>query len=315
MIYLILAILSSSSVAVLMRLSGKHSRNGMTMLAANYLMCTAAACVTGWLSVGEGLLTPSQEGLLFTVLTGVVSGGLYLLGFVLLRWNMGRSGVVLPATFQKLGIALPTLAAITIFRETPRWTQLVGIVLAVTAILVMQERQAKQETAGRGSMPGLIALMITCGGCDLMAKVFEAWGNQAQKDHYLLLTFLTALALCVILCVVKRQGVTRADVLWGFAIGVPNYMSARFLLLSLTQVDAMVVYPTFSVGVIVLVTVVGVMCFSEKLGRRKLAALALILVALALMNMGGEKADETVDHGGQRIPQSQGSGAGASAGE
>ena len=43
MLYLILAILSSMLVSVLMRLSGKFSKNGMTMLAANYAMCTVAA--------------------------------------------------------------------------------------------------------------------------------------------------------------------------------------------------------------------------------------------------------------------------------
>ena len=132
MLYLLLAILSSMLVAVLMRLSGRFSRNGMTMLAANYAMCTAAAwLLAGGPATGMASIVPAGEGLGFTVFAGVLSGGLYLLGFVLLRWNMGRNGVVLPATFQKLGVMLPTLAAITIFRETPRWTQLAGIAIAV----------------------------------------------------------------------------------------------------------------------------------------------------------------------------------------
>jgi len=283
MLYLLLAILSSMLVAVLMRLSGRFSRNGMTMLAANYAMCTAAAwLLAGGPAAGVAAIVPDGEGLGFTVLSGVLSGGLYLLGFVLLRWNMGRNGVVLPATFQKLGVMLPTLAAITIFRETPRWTQLAGIAVAVAAILVMQGRQ---EKSGSRSLPGLIALMLTCGSCDLMAKVFETWGNAAQNDHYLLYTFVTAFLLCVILCIVKKQGITWGDVLCGMAIGVPNYLSARFLLLALTQVPAVVVYPSFSVGVIVLVAVIGVLCFHEKLEKRKLAALAMILGALVLLNV------------------------------
>jgi len=279
MIYLLLAILSSMSVAVLMRLSGRFSRNGMTMLASNYLMCSLAAMM---LAGGVGHIVPAGEGLGFTVASGVFSGVLYLLGFVLLRWNMGRNGVVMPATFQKLGVMLPTIAAITVFRETPRWTQLAGIAVAAAAIIVMQDKADKQ---GRGSLLGLIALMVTCGGCDLMAKVFETWGNPAQNDQYLLYTFFTAFALCVLLCIVKKQGITPGDVLCGLAIGVPNYMSARFLLLALTQVEAVVVYPTFSVGTIVLVTLFGVLAFREKLNARKYIALAMILGALALLNV------------------------------
>ena len=277
MLYLILAILSSTAVAVLMRLSGRFSKNGMTMLASNYAMCTiAAGLLAGW------PLIPSGEGLIFTVATGAFSGVLYLLGFVLLRWNMGRNGVVLPATFQKLGVMLPTIAAITIFREAPQWTQLVGVAVAAAAILFMQERQ---EKSGERSLPGLLALLLVCGGCDLMAKVFEHWGNPLHNDHYLLFTFVTAFLLCVALCIVKKQGVAWGDVLCGLAIGVPNYMSARFLLLSLTSLPGVVVYPSFSVGVIIAVALVGVICFKEKLNRRKLIALGMILAALVLLNL------------------------------
>ena len=277
MLYLLLAILSSTAVAVLIRLSGKYSQNGMTMLAANYLMCTAAAGVlAGWPPI------PSGEGLAFTVAAGAFSGVLYLLGFVLLRWTMARAGVVLPATFQKLGVMLPTLAAITVFRETPQWTQLAGVAIAAAAILVMQERS---EKADRRNLPALLALLVVCGGCDLMAKVFEHWGNAAHNDHYLLYTFVTAFLLCAALCLYKRQGITRGDVLCGLAIGVPNYMSARFLLRALTQLDGVVVYPTFSAGTIIAVTAVGVLCFREQISRRKALALAMVLTALVLLNL------------------------------
>ena len=87
------------------------------------------------------------------------------------------------------------------------------------------------------------------------------------------------------LCVVKKQGITWGDVLCGLAIGVPNYLSARFLLLSLTTLPGVVVYPSFSVGVIVAVTLVGLLCFHEKLNRRKLIALGMILAALVLLNL------------------------------
>lgn len=277
MIYLLLAILSSTAVAVLMRLSGRFSKNGMTMLASNYLMCAvAASLLAGWPMI------PAGGGLVFTAAAGAFSGVLYLLGFVLLRWNMERSGVVLPATFQKLGVMLPTIAAITVFHETPRWTQLVGITIATAAILVMQEPREKAE---RRNLLGLVSLMIVCGGCDLMAKVFEYWGNPLHSDHYLLYTFGTAFLLCVVLCAVKKQGITLGDVLCGLAIGVPNYLAARFLLLSLTTLDGVVVYPTFSVGVIIAVTLTGLLAFREKLHSRKLAALGLVVAALALLNL------------------------------
>lgn len=277
MLYLILAIVSSMLVSVVMRVSERYARNGMSMLGVNYVMCTLAA---GLLTAGEPL---SGEGTALTVGLGCVCGALYLLGFVLLQWNIRNSGVVLPATFQKLGVLVPALAAITIFGETPRWTQLLGVGIAVGAILLMQGRTEK-GAASRNAV-GLLCLLLCGGVCDVMSKVFDNWGNPEQGNAFLLFTFLTALVLCAILCMVKRQKVSVPDVLCGLALGVPNYMSARFLLWSLREVPAVVAYPTFSVGTIVLVTAVGVVCFKERLDARKGIALAMILGALVLLNV------------------------------
>jgi len=278
MIYLILAIISSALVSLVMRLSEKYRQNGITMLAANYVMCTAAAII-----LAGGRIIPVGEGSGLTIALGSISGVLYLLGFVLLQWNVQRGGVVLPATFQKLGVLVPTIAAITIFGETPRVTQLLGIAVAGGAILLMQPRHSSQGQ--KVNLPGLLALLLCCGVCDVMSKVFETWGSAAQGDQFLVFTFLVALVLCILLCVVKKQSVTWTDVIWGLALGVPNYFSARFLLGALQDVPAVVVYPTFSVGTIIVVTLVGMLAFREKVEKRKLIALGMILGALALLNV------------------------------
>ena len=109
--------------------------------------------------------------------------------------------------------------------------------------------------------------------------------DTALKDQFLLYTFGTALILCTVLCVVKKQRFTWQDALWGLALGIPNYFSARFLLLSLGSVPAVVAYPTFSVGTIVAVTAVGMLCFRERLTPRKWIALGVILTALILLNI------------------------------
>ena len=279
MLYLVLAIASSALLAVIMRVSERYSRNDMTMLAANYLMCALAS-----VAYAGGVSMPADTtGMGLTVGVGLVNGALYLAGFVLLKWNITRSGVVLPSTFMKLGVLVPTVAAMLIFGEQPRITQLIGVAVALGAILLIQGVGGKGE--GSGGLGGLILLMLCGGTADTMSKVYETWGNPALKNHFLLFTFLVALMLCAALCILRRQKVTLMDALWGLLLGVPNYYSARFLLLSLEEVSAVVVYPTFSVGTIVLVTLVGALIFREKLGRRKMAVLGMVMAALALMNV------------------------------
>ncbi len=278
MLYLILAVLSSMLINVFMRLSEKHSRHPLSMLAVNYLTCGVMAV----LFTGRLELFPKMEGLPVTLALGAVCGVLFLAAFLLLRWNVGKNGVVLPATFMKLGVLVPTILSIVVFGETPRLFQLLGIAAAVIAILIIQGKGESEES---GSTLGLVALLLAGGMSDSMSKIYEELGSTALKDHYLLYTFGVALILCVALCLIKKQPLKGKDALFGLLIGIPNYLSARFLLLALGQLPAVVVYPSFSVGTIVLVTIAGVLFFGEKLNRRKWIALGIIMSALVLLNL------------------------------
>ena len=277
MIYLLLAIVSSALISVLMRISEKYSRSGMAMLAMNYLMC----CALGVLHTSGTELFPRAEGMGLTVFLAAVSGLLYLSGFVLMQWNLPRNGVLLTATFMKLGVIVPTAVSILVFGEQPRPIQLIGIALAICAIFLIQGRGEK----GAGSILGLVAVMLAGGGGDVMAKVFDETAPAALKNQFLLYIFMVAFVLCVLLCIIRKQKPGAMDMLFGLAIGIPNYYSARFLLLSIGEIPAMVAYPSFSVGTIIVVALVGVLCFREKLNRRKLVALGVILAALVLLNM------------------------------
>lgn len=275
--YLLLAILSSMLISVLMRVSEKYSRNRLSMLAFNYVMCGAMACAF----TGSVQLVPADPQLPRALALGAFNGVLFLGGFVLLQWNISKNGVVLPSTFMKLGVIVPTLAAITVFGEVPRWTQIIGILVAIAAIFMIQGEREKETK----SIAGLVILLLSGGLTDTLAKVYDVYGPSRLKDHFLLYTFAVALILCVALCIVRREKLGWMDVLFGLMIGVPNYFSARFLLLAVQSVPAVIAYPSYSVGGIVAVTLAGMILFKERLSRRKLAALGMILAALAMLNL------------------------------
>lgn len=128
-------------------------------------------------------------------------------------------------------------------------------------------------------------LLLAGGATDAMSKVYEELGVSALKNHFLLYTFMMAFALCVVVCLVKKQGVTKEDVGFGLVIGIPNFCSALFLLLSLADIPAMIAYPTYSVAAIVMVTLVGVVFFKEKLSRRQILSMFMIFAALVLLNI------------------------------
>lgn len=278
MLYLLLAILCSSLITILMRLSETRRKNNLSMLAVNYAACSLLAL----LFAGPTQLFPAVEGLRFTLLLGALGSVLYLGGFLLLQWNIARNGVVLPATFMKLGVLVPTLTSIFVFGENPRAVQLVGVAAAVIAIPLMQGGGASKQAS---SLLGLILLLLCGGFADGLSKIFEQIGPAELRNHFLLYNFIMAFVLSSALCIFKRQSLTLADAAFGMLIGIPNYLASRFLLLSLSHVPAVVAFPSFSVGAILLTVVAGVVLFHEKLNRRKCVALVIILLALVLLNL------------------------------
>lgn len=262
MIYLLLAIVSSTLVSVIMRLSTDRVRQNVAMLAMNYLMCTLLA--VGYTGVGS--LLPASSALGQTLGMGAVHGALYLAGFVLLQFNVRQNGVVLSATFMKLGLLVPMAVSILAFGEQPEVLQIVGFVLAVAAIVLIN--QNKEGGAVRSG--GSLLLLLLCGGCgDVMAKVFEELGEAALEQQFLLYTFVSALILCLALMLCKKQRPGVPEVLFGALIGIPNFFSAKFLLRALESVPAVIAYPTYSVATLLIITMTGVLLFPLCKGKQE----------------------------------------------
>ena len=278
MLYLLLAIISSALVSVTMRLSAGKVAGNTAMLAVNYMTCLAmAAYHSGW--NGEILQAP---GLGAAVAMGAVNGFFYLSGFVLLQRSVRENGVVLSSVFMKLGLLVPMTVSVVLFREMPSVIQGIGFCVAVTAIVLINWEKGG---AGKKVGAGLILLLLTGGAGDAMCKIFEELGEPALSEFFLFCTFGTALVLCFCLVVKKRERIGLREMAYGLLVGIPNFFSAQFLLRALESLPAVIVYPSFSVSTILVVTLAGVCFFRERLKVRQWAALGMILLALALLNL------------------------------
>jgi drug/metabolite transporter (DMT)-like permease len=278
MVYLCLAVLSSTAISFIMRISTGKVSARLSMLGINYLVCS----LLGAVYTGFDLLPAGASGLGFTAIAGAVSGILYLGGFVLFQWNTAKNGIVLSSIFMKLGLLVPMVLSVLLFGEFPTFVQIAGFCIAVFAIVLINFQ--KEKTEGRFLLP-LVGMLLTCGGADVMSKVFEAWGPAALSEQFLFYTFAVAFILCALLVVCKKERPGIRELLFGTAIGIPNFFSAKFLLLSLNHLPAVVVFPSFSIGTMLLTTVAGVCFFTERLQKLQWAALSAIILALLLLNI------------------------------
>ena len=130
----------------------------------------------------------------------------------------------------------------------------------------------------------VLALVLN-GTADAMSKVFAQLGRRQDDGLFMFYIFLFAGLATLVLLVRQHRPLTRRDVLFGVAAGVPNFLSSRLLLAALTRLPAFLVYPCYSVGVILVISAASFFLFRERLNRRQLGAAGMILGALVLLNL------------------------------
>ena len=279
MLYLILAIVSNSVLSLIMRLGEGRVKCRNAMFAANYFVCSAMAI--GFM--GAGNIIPTGTGVAHATLLGLLNGVVYLSSLMLMQKNIHINGVVLPSVFSRIGaLIVPLIVSILCFGEIPTWMQAVGFVLALAAILLINYRR---DGAAANSVMMLFALLLMDGVVAIMSMIFNKTGNIALSDHFLFFTFASACLMCVALILKGKEKPALVDIGFGLLFGVPNFLSSKFLLKALESVPSVIVYPMRSVASIVIITLAGVLLFREKLTKRQLIAMGIILVSLVLLNI------------------------------
>lgn len=278
MIFLLLAIVSSSLVSIVMRLSTGRIKANMGMLAANYGTALVLSLATG----SAPGFNVAAEGFGFALLLGAINGVLYMVSLSKFQKCVGENGIVLSAVFMKLGILVPILMSVTIFAEKPSLVQLLGFVAAIISIVLINS--GGEKTEGKFDL-SLVILLILSGAADSMAKILEEMALVSQSGVFFTLTFLVAMSLCIISLLKSGQRMGRNELLFGCLIGIPNFMSAKFLLSALERMPAVIVYPSNSVATILVVTLAGIFAFREKMSAKQWFAMLLILAALVLLNV------------------------------
>jgi len=278
MIYLILAIFCSAMVAIAMRIAQPRVNHSTGFLAVNYLICSIFAFVLAL----PAFKNISSQSISFPLSLGIIESFIYFIGFVVMQWNIRQNGVVLSSAFMKLGILVPTVLSVVWFKEVPTVLQVVGFLLALAAIIIINHQ--KGFRLSRSSWL-LIVLLLLGGAGDGMSKVYEVYGEAAFENVFLFVTFFGALLQCLGYMFYKKERIGWKELAYGTLLGLPNYLSTLFLLKSLSSVPAVIAFPTFSVGVILVVAVTGIVFFREKLQRKQIFGGILICIALAMLNI------------------------------
>ncbi len=279
MLFLLLALLASSVLALVLKYLNAGSPYGVYLV--NYITCALLAfAAMEPRALYNGDLTPCWLG----GMTGLV----YLASLAVNGYSIHKNGAILSSVFTRLGVLVPIVLSVTLFGERPTLLQGLGVALAVAAAVIMNGFSQKTAPAPAEHKVYLLPLVLTLllnGTSDAMSKVFTQLGRRQDDGLFMFYIFLFAGLATLVLLVKSRRALTGRDVFFGVLVGVPNFLSSRLLLAALTELPAFLVYPSYSVGVILVISVASFFLFRERLNRRQMGAAGMILGALVLLNL------------------------------
>lgn len=293
MIFVIFAILCSASLNILFKYSEKQQSNRLAVSFFSFLGSTTFSLVllksetfamfrdemSSSISGQITFLTPS----FYALLLGLINGFLYFGAFYVLQLSTSKNGSAMTATFNKLGVMVPAVLSVLVFHEVPKLIQIAGVIIASIAILMVYLK--KEENSIITLRIALIGTFLLGGLADFTSKIFQVHGSSQFENLYLFFTFFFSLIITGLFMLIKDRRIKRLDVIVGLVSGIPSQLISLFLLRSLSSLPGFVVFPLYSVGVILVVNLVNLLFFKERLTRRQSLAIGAIVVAVVLLNV------------------------------
>jgi multidrug transporter EmrE-like cation transporter len=98
--------------------------------------------------------------------------------------------------------------------------------------------------------------------------------------------FVSAFFVTTMLYYARKPRVDPDTLKWGALLGTANLGNYLFLVLALTVLPGLAVYPVIAASEIGLLAVAGVVLWKEKVGIRSWLGIALAVIAIVLIQLG-----------------------------
>lgn len=288
MIFLILSIVFSTLTVSFFKLFERYGVNTLNAIVVNYISCA----ILGSIFIQKNVFTTASVSEPWFVYS-LILGFLFISIFNAIAKTAQTMGVSISMVAAKLSVVLPIIIAVFIFNEVLSVFQLIGILLSLLAVWLISD-QPKQEghlLKHRFALP--LIVFVGSGLIDTLLKYLQRTFIPAVSEAQIVTTIFANAFLFGLLLVVfnsfksKNHNFSVKDLLWGIALGVPNYFSMYFLVktLSAFNEEASVIFPVNNIGIVAVSTLVGVGFFKEKLSKQNQYGLVVAAIAIALISL------------------------------
>jgi len=314
-LYLLLKVLSAVGMGLVLKRADARLLERLPLIRTNY----AVAAVIGFFaSVALNQTHISNQ----TALLAAVTGVLFVAGLLIWVRAIQAAGLALSIVAMRTAVVIPVFAAALIWHENPSMLEIAGSFVALLALALVLYDVAKRGSPVGGEMPAkdgpdvttktqrhkgtedgnmttpdsrlpthpslvwLLLLFLADGLVMIPALVFRKELPLNETMPFQTIIFVAAFAITSLLYYLRRPRLDPETLKWGAMLGTANFGNYLFLVLALTALPGLVVYPVIAAGEVGLLAIAGVVLWKEKVGVRGWLGIALAVIAIVLIQFG-----------------------------
>lgn len=293
MLYLVGSIILTSYLTLAFKVCERYRVSIFQAIVFNYITCViTGSFVNGSFPINsETMGTPWFKW-------ACVMGVLFVSIFNVIGLTAQKVGVAVASVANKLSLIIPVVLSVYLYGESVRGWKLVGVVLALAAVVLTcykgrQQEQKMEPSARKWEYALPFILFIGSGLLDgLINHVQKQYVTEENNNAYLISGFFSAATIGSTLLLIqyarKKQVFHFRNLLAGVLIGIPNYFSiwclVRFLKQSPWESSASI--PVNNMGIVLFSSVVAWLLFRERLSKINWMGIVLSLAAIYLIAFG-----------------------------
>lgn len=286
MIYILLSILTSSSLYLVFKLFAVFKINTFQAIVFNYLIAFVCGILASNIAIDFSEIY-QQEWFLGAVLLGF----LFITVFNIMALTSQKNGLSVASVSSKMSVVIPVVFGILIYDESISAVKIIAIILALISVYL-----ASVKTEGVSieikQLLFPILLFFGSGIIDTSLKFIEK--NYVQEDTVPIFTAVSFLAafffgglLLVFKLIRKQTKLETKSFLGALMLGIPNFFAIFFLIksLQLKDFESSTLFTINNVGIVVLSTLFGLIFFKEKLLTKNWIGILLAVFSILLISI------------------------------
>ncbi|RAJ30238.1 DMT family transporter [Pedobacter cryoconitis] len=281
MIYILLSISCSVTVAVLLKLAKRYNIHVLQAVMWNYLAAIILSYIFFRPELAQLITVPSTLAIAIGVLLPVL--------FLILGASVRNIGIVKSDIAQRLSLFIPILASLYLFGENFGGLKVAGLLVGFVAIVLTLSRKStvKAETS---SYLYPILVFIGFGLIDVMFKKLALDKSIPYTSTLMVIFCISCIIAALILgyvMIFRKKKAELINFFCGIVLGCFNFGNILFYMKAHRAMAAnpSTVFAAMNMGVIILGSIIGIVLFKEKVSKLNYIGIAMALVAILLITL------------------------------